>query len=246
MQSPFSLKPDQPVTTIGRVFGTPLAIQGWNWLPLNQLIVWGLFTWQSIKKHASWAWYQHIILGGLKMTVFLGSEWCHNLAHIAVARAVGKPVDVVRILLGMPVLLYNEPEHPSITPRQHLLRSLAGPICNWCLLLISKVFQRVTPDYSPAREVADTAVGMNTFIACGSLLPVPVFDGGPILKWSLIGRGFFPAQAARVSTQTQKVVGAGLLGAAAVALRKRRWLTALILSFMSFLSLATGFGKLKY
>src|SRR4030067_856137 len=112
------------------------------------------------------------------MTVFPGSEGGHNLAHIAVARAVGKPVDGVRILLGMPVLLYNEPEHPSITPRQHLLRSLAGPICNGCLLFISQVFQRHTPAGSPAREVADTAVGMNSFIACGSLLPVPVFDGG--------------------------------------------------------------------
>jgi len=246
MENPFSFKPDQPVITIGTVFGTSLAIQGWNWLPLNQLLVWSIFTWRSIKKHSSWTWYQHTVLGGLRMIVFLGSEWCHNLAHVAAARAIGKPVDAVRLILGMPLLLYNEPEHPSITPRQHLLRSLAGPICNWCLLFISKVFQRVTPAGSPAREVADTAVGMNTFIAAGSLLPVPVFDGGPILKWSLIGRGLSPDQAAKASSQAEKVIGAGLLGSAALAFRKRRWLIAVILTLLGLLSLATGFDKLKY
>lgn len=246
MQSPFTFKPDQPAITIGRVSGTPIAIQGWNWLPVNQLVVTGLFTWLSVKKRTAWEWYQHTLLGVLKMTVLLGSEWCHNLMHVAVARAVGKPVDAMRIILGMPVLLYAEPEHPSITPRQHILRSLAGPVCNFGLLLISKLWQRLTPANTPAREVADTAAGMNTFIATASLLPVPVFDGGPVLKWSLIERGLSPEKAAEVTSQAQKVIGAGLLGGALIAFRKRRWMLAIILSFLSLLSLATGFGKLRY
>jgi Zn-dependent protease len=246
MENPFAFKPDQPIKTIGNVFGTPFAIQGWNWLPLNQLLVWGLFTWRSMEKHTTWTWYQHTLLGVLKMIALLGAEWCHNLAHVAAAQAVGKPVDAMRLILGMPVLIYNEPEHPSITPRQHLLRSLAGPICNFTLLFISKLFQIYSPTGSPAREVADTAVGMNTFIASASLLPVPVFDGGPILKWSLIERGFTPEKAAVVSTQAQKIIGAGLLGSAALAFHKRRWLLAAILALLSLLSLLTGFGKLKY
>ena len=245
MQSPFAFQPDQPVTQIGSVFGTPLAVQGWNWLPLNQLVVWGLFTGQSAKKHTHWSWPQHTLLGALKMIVFLGSEWCHNFAHVVAARLVGKPVDGMRILLGMPVLIYNEPEHPSITPRQHILRSIAGPLCNGCLLLFSKLCQRFTPHGSPAREVADTAVGMNTFISTASLLPVPVFDGGPILKWSLIGSGQSPEQAAKTAATTQKVVGAGLFGSALVAFRKRRWFLTIILAFLSILSLLTGFGKIR-
>jgi Zn-dependent protease len=246
MQNPLAFKPDQPVTTIGKVFGTSLAMQGWSWLPVNQLAVWGLFTWRSTRKHTAWNWLQHAKLGSLQMIALLGSEWCHNLAHVAAARAVGKPVDTVRILLGMPVLLYNEPEHPSITPRQHLTRSLAGPVCNFGLLIISKLFQRATTANSPAREVADTAVGMNTFISTASLLPVPVFDGGPILKWSLIGGGASVEKAAEIISRSQKVIGAGLFGSALIAFRKRRWFLATLLVFLSLLSLLTGFGKLKY
>ena len=244
-ENPFSFKPGKQIISLGKVFGTPLALQGANWLPVNQVFFWALFTWRSKRDRPSWSGYQHFILGGLKMAVLLGSEWCHNLAHVAAARHVGKPVDAIRIVFGMPVLLYDEPEHPAITPRQHITRSFAGPICNLILLLFGKLFQRLTPRSSPAREIVDTAVGMNTFIASAALVPIPAFDGGPIVKWSLIARGFSPAKAAAVTTRLDQVVGVGLLGSAAVALRKRRWLLALILSFLGMLSLATGFGKLK-
>ena len=244
-ENPFSFKPGNRIISLGKVFGTPLGLQGANWLPVNQVFFWALFTGRSLRKHPSWSGYQHMILGGLKMAVLLGSEWCHNLAHVAAARLVGKPVDAMRIIYGMPVLLYDEPEHPSITPRQHIIRSLAGPICNLTLLLISKLFQRLAPPGTAAREIAGTAVGMNTFIASAALVPIPAFDGGPVLKWSLIAGGFSPAKAAAVTTRLEQVVGVGLLGSAAFALRKRRWLMALILSFLGILSLATGFGKLK-
>jgi Zn-dependent protease len=244
-ENPFSFKPGKRIFSLGKVFGTPLGLQGANWVPVNQIFFWILFAGSSIKKHPSWSGYQHIILGGLKMAVLLGSEWCHNLAHVAAARRVGKPVDAMRIIFGMPVLLFDEPEHPSITPRQHIIRSLGGPICNLSLLLVGKLIQRLTPPSSPAREIADTAVGMNTFIASAALVPISAFDGGPILKWSLIAHGYSPEKTAAVTTRLDQVVGAGLLGSAAVALGKRRWLLALILSCLGVLSLAAGLGKIK-
>jgi Zn-dependent protease len=243
MENPFSFQPGKPVTSIGNIFGTPLAVQGLNWLPANQVLLWALFTWRSIKKHTSWSGWQHLLLGGLKMVVVLGSEWCHNIAHVAAARAVGKPVDAMRLILGMPVLLYDEPEHPSITPRQHIIRSLGGPVCNGVLLLVSKMFQLITRSGSPVREVADAAAGMNTVITFGSLVPVPAFDGGPILKWSLISRGCSPAKTASIITRTNQVVGAGLAGAAAAAIYKRSWLLALIFLSLGALALVDGFGK---
>jgi Zn-dependent protease len=244
-ENPFAYKPGQRVISLGKIFGTPLGLQGANWLPVNQVFFWALFTWRSKRDRPSWSGYQHMILGGLKMAVLLGSEWCHNLAHVAAARLVGKPVDAIRIFFGMPVLLYDEPEHPSITPRQHIIRSLAGPICNLILLLVGKLFQRLTPPSSPAREIVDTAVGMNSFIASAALVPIPAFDGGPIVKWSLIARGYSPDKAKAITTRLDQVVGAILLGSATVAMRKGRWLLALILSFLGMLSLATGFGKIK-
>jgi len=245
MKSPFYFEADKPVKVIGEIFGTPLAVQGLNWLPLNQIIFLAIFTFHSTKKHSAWPAWHHLLLGGSKMVVFLGSEWCHNLMHAAAARAVGKPVDAMRIVVGMPVLIYNEPEHPSITPREHILRSLGGPACSAVLLIISKLFQHITPSGSAAREVADVAAGMNTFITAASLTPIPVFDGGPILKWSLISRGLSPVKAEQAVTRANQIAGAGLLGATMITARKRRWFLAVIFSLLGVLSILAGAGKFK-
>jgi Zn-dependent protease len=244
--NPMAFKPGKRILYLGSIFGTPLAIQGVNWLPLNQLVVWGFFTWNSFKKYTSWSKFQHLILGGLQMFVLLGSEWCHNLAHVAAARSVGKPVDAVRILFGMPILLYDQPEHPSVTPRQHIIRSSGGPICNTVLWLICKIFQRSVPAGSPTREIVNTATGMNAFLVSASLVPVPFLDGGPILKWSLIERGAPPAKVTAMITRSQQITGAGLLGSAVIAICKRNWLMAMLMTFLGAISLATGLGKLKY
>lgn len=222
MDNPFSFRTDRPVRRLGQAFGTPLALQGWSWLPANELIFWALFTWRSMRARAGWPAWKHALLGGAKTVVVLGSEWCHNLAHVAAARAIGKPVDAMRIILGMPVLLYDEPEHPSITPRQHILRSAAGPACNLGLLVLGKGFQRLTPPGSPAREAAEAAVKMNAFIASAAFLPIPELDGGPILKWSLIAGGMSPAQAARIIGYAKLPVGLGLVGAALALLLRWR------------------------
>lgn len=243
MDNPLAFKPDQPVTTVGRIFGSPLAVQGISWLPANQLFTWALFAWLSRKQHGGWSAWRHLWLGGLKMAVLLGSEWCHNLAHAAAARAVGQPVDRVRIILGMPVLLYDEPEHPAVTPRQHLARSLGGPLCNVMLWALSKVFQGRTPPGSPAREVVDVAVGMNTFLASASLLPISVFDGGPVVKWALVMRGLTPAQAEAALKRVNRALGPGLVGVAAAAAARRSWLVALVLALLGGMSLWEGRAK---
>ncbi len=243
MSNPFSIQPGKPVRVIARIFGTPLAVQGLNWLPLNQLLFWGLFIVQSLRRHPGWPVWRYLGLGGLKMAVLLGSEWCHNLAHVAAARVVGRPVDRMRIILGMPVLLYDEPEHPSVTPRQHLARSFGGPLCNMMLWVLSKVFQRRMTPGSPAREVADVAVGMNTFLASASLLPVSVFDGGPVVKWSLVMRGFALDQAEAAITRANRFLGPGLLGCAVLATARKRWLEALVLAFLGALSTTSGWVK---
>jgi Zn-dependent protease len=245
MNSPFAFSPEKPVITLAHIFGTPIAIQGKNWLPVNQFFLWMLFSWLSIKKHPSWSKWQHFAVGGLKMVVVLGSEWCHNIAHAAAARWVGRPVDQMRIIAGMPLLIYHEPEHVSVTPRQHILRSVAGPLCNGVLLLFSKIFQRITRPASTAREIADAAVSTNAFIASAALLPVSVFDGGPILKWSFISKGYTPAQSSAVIHRTNIVVGTGLIGTAAVLIQRRKWLPAYLFSFLGLLALAAGSGKIK-
>ncbi len=245
MANPFAYDPGRRVVRIATVFGVPLGVQGFNWLPANEVIAWGIFTWLSMRKRPAWAAWRHGLLGGLKMAVVLGSEWCHNLAHAVAARCVGRPVDAMRILFGMPVLLYNEPEHPSITPHQHILRSAAGPACNALLLAVSLLLKRFTHADSPAREVADAAAVMNTFLTTGSLLPVPVFDGGPILKWSLVLGGVVPGRTQAITERVNLGVGGALAAASAVTAARRHWLAAGILAALGLLAVAAGLGKLR-
>ena len=38
------VKPTDEVTTVGRVLGTPLVVKGKTWLPLVELIAWGIMA----------------------------------------------------------------------------------------------------------------------------------------------------------------------------------------------------------
>ena len=243
MAHPLAPKPNDPVKPIGRIFGAPLIVNGWTWLPFNEIIAWGVFTWLSARKNPARPFGQQAGLGLLKAVVFLGSEWLHNLAHAAAASWVGRPADALLIYMGMPLLIYDAPEDPAVTPRQHLLRSAAGPGINTLLLGLAGLLRAFTRPGSGAREVADTAVGMNAFLATASYTPNPSFDGGPLLKWSLVSCGRSPAQADAIVRQANRAVGMGLAGGAAALLGRRSWLLGVTLAFLSAACLAHGFSR---
>jgi hypothetical protein len=172
---------------------------------------WVLFTWRSLKKHPSWSGNQHMILGGLKMFVLLGSEWCHNLAHVAAARLVGKPVDAIRIIFGMPVL-YMMSEHPSITPPAYY--PLLGDQSTTLLLWLQgfpaphpTVLQRGRYRYGCKHEY------LHRFAA---LVPVPVFDGDRFLV--VLSPRVSPAK--RLQSLPASIKSLGWPGSAAVAFGK--------------------------
>ncbi len=168
---------------------TPITRIGQTWLPLTQLFLWFFFSRGASKRSPGSSRLNWIVEGFLKMGVMLGSEWCHNLAHLITSNLIGKPMDQMRIQLGMPRCLYQEINDREVTPRQHIIRSLGGPVINLLLLPISGLAKLLTKPGSIARETAKTAEQTNLFLAFVSLLPIPGIDGGPILKWSLVERG---------------------------------------------------------
>ncbi len=206
------------------------------------------------------------------MAAILGSEWCHNLAHAATARLVGKPMDALRVAWGMPLVVYYDVNDESVTPRQHIARALGGPLFNALLLPFALLFRRFTGKrqdipQSPVdgsgsgasesgtagaswlfpvlHDVAEAAAGMNLFLSTASLLPIPGIDGGPVLKWTLVERGSTPAEADETVKVVDRVVGAGLGAAAGLAFKKRRRFLGAILAMFSFLALVIGFGLLS-
>lgn len=245
MKKPVVVKPDDDVTTVGRVFGTPVVVKGKTWLPLTELAVWALMAWVAGRGRPERSWWKRLGVGALTMAAILGSEWCHNLAHAAAARLVGKPMDALRITWGMPLVVYHDLHDGSVTPRQHILRALGGPVFNALLLPLAMLFRRSTREGSTLRDVANAAVGMNTFLCTASLLPIPGIDGGPILKWSLVERGHRPEEADEMVMGINRAVGPGLGVAAGVAIKERRWLLGTILAGFAALALAVGFGYVK-
>jgi len=173
-----------------RIIGkTPITRKGLTWIPITQLALWAIFTRSAARRKPENSRMQWSSEGFLKMVVVLGSEWCHNLAHLFASNWIGKPMDKMRIQAGIPRCIYHEINDQDVTPRQHIARSLGGPVINILLLLVTKWVRRLTRSDSIAGETAKTAYQTNLFLSLISFLPIPGIDGGPILKWSLVERG---------------------------------------------------------
>ncbi len=236
MKKPAVYTPEQPGHTLTHLWDTPVVVVGRTWLPLVELASWMFFSWWSSRRDPDRKPGVSLGLGAVHTLMVLGSEWCHNLAHVAAARMVARPMDALRITWGMPLCVYYELEDERVTPRQHIARALGGPLFNFAASLTLGRIRSRTKKNTPAREIVDTALGANLIILGAGLLPYPGLDGGVILKWSLVEGGSSTRQADAITRQMDGAVAAGLAGAA-LGLRKRRpWLSVLlaILSALGF------------
>jgi len=245
MIKPSFLEPEDRPAILGHVFGTPMVVKGWSGLPVVELVVWVILSWVARRNRPAWTLKEQVWAGAVTTTIMLGSEWCHNLAHTALAHRIGKPVDAIRIVWGMPLLIYYDINDQLVSPRQHILRALGGPVFNGMMVLVAWLAKGFTHQGTPTRYAVDFALGTNSFLSTVSLFPIPGIDGGPILKWSLVERGHSPAQADELVKGVNRILGSGLGLAAGLALKKRRKWLGLVLAAFAATSLAIGFGYLK-
>lgn len=245
MIKPQVLSPEDDVHVVATIFDAPLVTKGLSWLPITQLITWGIMSREAGRLHPGRSWAQRLGVGGMTMMVILGSEWCHNLAHAAAARWVGHPADAIRINLGMPLLVYYDIEDPDVTPRQHLLRALGGPLLNALFWGTACLLRKLTRQGTAARDVADAAVSMNAFLSVGGMLPIPYIDGGTVLKWALVENGDVPAAADETVKVVNTFTAAGLAGAAALAFKRRKRFLGGILALLGATALLVGTGLLR-
>ena len=237
--------PNEDFTIIGEVFDTPVVVKGITWLPLVELLVWGFTSWLAGRRRPERTHSERIGVGAVTMPILLGLEWGHNFAHAASASFIGKPMDALRITWGTPLVIYYDINDPEVSPRQHILRALGGPVFN-ALLLPSALFlrQHTHPD-SITRDMADVAVGMNAFLCTVSMLPIPGIDGGPILKWSLVEHGQEPEEADRALRNVNSLLGVVLGIVSALAIKKKRTLLGMLIAPFAALMLAIGSGLLR-
>jgi Zn-dependent protease len=188
--SPESANPLPREEIIAVIGATPVTKKGFSWIPLSQITLWIIFSRGAAKQKPESSILHWAAEGFFKMAAVLSAEWGHNLAHLAASNLIGKPMDELRIQAGMPRCVYQDINDRLVTPRQHIIRSLGGPIFNGLLLPITAVVQKMTRTGSIAGETAKTAFQTNLFLSLISLLPIPGIDGGPLLKWNLVTRGY--------------------------------------------------------
>lgn len=211
--------------------------------------LWGLMMWFAGRGHAERPWPVRILVGLLSTIAMMAADLGHAMAHIFSARYAGAPMDEILLSEGMPRTLYYDNDVP---PHVHRLRALGGPIYSVVGLAISCLLRSLAPSGSPIREIAGWSCLGHGFILGGSLVPLPIVDGGTMLKWTLVERGRTPEQADEIVRQVDLSLGAALtatgVALAAAGRQKtaaRRWLPVLGLLAAGAIGIAAGRGKIR-
>jgi Zn-dependent protease len=237
--------PRQSSLTLGTIFQTPVVVNGWQGFPLAELIAWLGFSWVACRRHPHWRSRAWLSAGAMQSVIIFAADWCHDIAHLAVASLIGKPADAIRLNWGTPQLIYSAEHNQDVSPRQHQLRALGGPVFSFTMVPISWIIKSLTAEGTLARETTSFALWANTVVAVFSLAPIPFVDGGSLFKWALVRKGRSLPQAQAVVRHVDRYAGYSLLIASVGAVKKRKAVLGAGLAALAATCLAIGFGLLK-
>ena len=103
------------------------------------------------------------------------ADLIHVAGHIVSSRIVDAPMEYVR----WGIFATNGYSKHDVSPRQHIGRSLGGPIASAMAAIVYWLTWR-TLGRTLLGQIALIACIQNTVIALGSLAPLPIIDGGVI------------------------------------------------------------------
>jgi hypothetical protein len=222
-----------------RLFNTTIKVKAV--VLFDILVLWGVLAWLGLTWHPGRSVWQAVLIGLATVLVMLPADYGHAVAHIFSARFARAPMDEILISEGMPRTLYWQND---VSPNTHRLRALGGPIFNAFCLILSLVVYAAAPGPSLARELAAWSAFGHALILVLSLLPLPVVDGGTLLKWTLVAKGQDPARADAVIRRIDRVVAmiAGIAGLVLVA--AKMWIAGLICLAAAAIVMAIAAGKI--
>ena len=208
----------------------------------NLVALFAGMSWYVGIRNPCWGWPVRVITGACSALALILADVGHAAAHAVSARAAGAPMDQIYLSSGMPRTVYYD---QAVSPRQHILRALGGPLYSLLGFVLSQAVHSLLPRGSAAREVAGWSSVGHGLIFAGSLAPLPIVDGGSILKWSLVESGKAPSEADQIVAQAgiATSVAAGAAGAGFAA--RRRWLPAAGLLAASIIAVAAAKGKIR-
>jgi hypothetical protein len=195
-----------------KLFGTAITVRATVLGPFGAL--WAGITWWGLRRHPNRSLGPGLLMGLASVLVLVTTDVGHALAHIFSARLARAPMDEVRITAGMPRTLYW---NNAVSPNQHRVRAMGGPVFNLAGLLLSLAVRRAVPRGSLVREVAGWSALGHGMVLVASLAPLPMVDGGTLLQWTLVAHGNSEVQADAIVRQIDRVfVGLGAVVTVAV------------------------------
>ncbi len=206
--------------------------------------VWVGVTWLGLYWHPGRGFWPGVLIGFVTVILLLIAEIGHPIAHIFSARYAGAPMDEIQISAerGMPRTLYWNNE---VSPDVHRMRAIGGPIFNLLGLLLSLVIYAAVPGNSIAWELAAWSAVGHGLLLIMSLAPVPIVDGGTLLKWTLVARGKTVTEADEIVRRVDWVMGivAGIVGVVLIAMQI--WIAGVILMGIGAVVIGIAAGKIR-
>lgn len=112
--------------------------------------------------------------------------------------------------------------------------------------MLSLLWWRSTARGSTSHELAGASLVAHSYILLGSLTPLPIVDGGIILKWKLVEAGQSPQKADQTVQKTTLGLSMAFLGFGALfGLFGKRKLVGSLLAAGGAAGIAVGNGWLK-
>ncbi|MEA3337965.1 MAG: hypothetical protein U9R25_18910 [Chloroflexota bacterium] len=169
--------------------------------------VWALMTWLAGRGNPGRPLPLRLLVGFISMLAVVSADVSHAMAHIISARAAYAPVDEILLSHGMPRTIYFDND---ITPQQHRMRALGGPVYSGLACLLVLALRRLAPEDTIFHEVLGYTALAHGLISAGSMAPLEMVDGGSILKWSLVEQGKTEEEADHAVQQVAKGSGTAL------------------------------------
>jgi len=225
-----------------RISNTPIKVKVTILFFLIPL--WVAITWLGIYLHPGRGFWIGVLVGFTTVLVLLIADFGHAIAHIFSARYSGAPMDEIQISAeqGMPRTLYWNNE---VSPNTHRMRAIGGPIFNLLGLLLSLIIYTVVTRNSIAWELAAWSAGGHGLLFIMSLTPMPMVDGGTILKWTLVAKGKSAKEADEIVRRIDWLLGliAGIIGLVLIVMQI--WIAGMILMGVGVVVIAITVGKLS-
>lgn len=223
-----------------KIFNTPVKVK-LSVLPIL-ILLWGGLTWYGISRHPERGFWLSLLVGLATALLLLLADFGHALAHIISARAAGAPVDEILIAGDMPRTIYH---NNDVAPAVHRQRAMGGPVFNAIGLLLSLALFALLRSSPVLSELMAFSAGGHGLLLVMSMFPLPMVDGGTLLKWSLVAAGRTPAQADRIVRGVDWVLGILLVLVGVGLLITQLWIAGLVLTGAGMLVLVAAAGMIK-